>query len=266
MIIGTLQMDLVWENANKNLINIENQLKDIDEHVDVLVLPEMFTSGFSMRPEGIAHSNGEPILTWMQELSSRQKACIVGSIAVEDSGHFFNRIYWVFPDGTYASYDKRHLFRMAGEDEVYTSGKEQLIVEYKGFRFMPMICYDVRFPVWSRNIHYVNEEPDYRYDCAIYVANWPAVRSAAWVALLQARAIENLCYVVGVNRVGEDGNGMQYDGKSRVFDAKGTRLDTHVDGQQNHSIVQLNMDELVAFRKAFPAHRDADYFTLQNDR
>jgi omega-amidase len=262
MKIVTLQTDLVWESATENLENIEKQLIAIEEVGDIWVLPEMFTTGFSMRPKEVAHPEGEPILSWMKKMSTLKNGCLVGSIAVEEFGQFYNRIYWVFPNGSFKKYDKKHLFRMAGEDEVYAAGSESLIVNYKGFRFMPLICYDLRFPVWSRNIQQREGVTDFRYDCAVYVANWPAIRGNAWTTLLQARAIENLCYVVGVNRVGEDGNGIMFDGKSRVFDAKGNRLDTHVDGEQSYSVVQLHFDDLVAFRNSFPAHLDADHYSL----
>jgi omega-amidase len=263
MKIVTFQIDLVWENTEKNLQRIEEKLLSCEEEADVWVLPEMFTSGFSMNPEAIVNSTDEHVLNWMKDMAKLKQGCVVGSVAFREDGKYFNRLLWVFPDGTCAKYDKRHLFRMAGEDVVYSAGSEPLIVQYKGCRFMPLICYDIRFPMWSRNVQFDNGEPEFRYDCAIYVANWPSVRSRAWLTLLQARAIENLCYTIGVNRVGEDGNGVLYEGNSRVFDAKGNRLDSHSDGEENYSVVQLNLVELAEFRKVFPAHRDADHFILK---
>jgi omega-amidase len=263
MRIGTLQLDLVWESATENCKNIEDRLLGVSEQVDIWVLPEMFTTGFSMYPEKIAHTN-ETVLSWMQKISTRINSCLVGSVMVKENEQYYNRLYWVFPDGSFQKYDKRHLFRMAGEDEAYAAGSEQLVIDYKGVRFMPLICYDLRFPVWSRNIKFQHSKVEFKYDCAVYVANWPAVRSLAWTTLLQARAIENLCYVVGVNRVGVDGNGVTYSGHSRVFDAKGLRLDAHNEDVIDYCVTELNIDELFTFRKNFPANLDADHFTLHS--
>jgi omega-amidase len=219
----------------------------------------MFTTGFSMDAQKIATSENDLGVKWMIEKAIEKDACIVGSIAIKEHNKFYNRLFWVMPDGSIHTYNKRHLFRMANEHNHYTAGDEKLIIEFKGWKFCPFVCYDLRFPVWSRNVH-TNDSNDLEpiYDCAIYVANWPAVRSDAWQTLLKARAIENLCYVVGVNRVGMDGNGMEYDGKSSVFDFKGNQLDNHINYSEGISIVTLDLESLVEYRKIFPAYLDAD--------
>ncbi len=263
MKIATLQSALFWENTVLNLHHFDRFLINLPIDVDVVVLPEMFTTGFSMDAQKIARDNGGEGLQWMLTKASELNAAIVGSIAVKEGELFYNRLYWVMPDGVVHSYDKRHLFRMANEHQSYTQGTQKLLVEFRGWRFAPFVCYDLRFPVWSRNVEKSEEgvgSP--RYDCAIYVANWPAVRSSAWQTLLKARAIENLAYVVGVNRVGVDGHTIEYDGKSSVFDFKGNQLDSHIDSAEGISFVTLNKQELNDFRTNFPAFLDADHFTI----
>lgn len=260
MKIATIQSALFWEDTPTNLHHFNRFFESIDSPVDIIVLPEMFTTGFSMNAHNItATDNGEG-LNWMKQKAQEKNACIVGSIAVKENECFYNRLYWVMPDGTHHSYDKKHLFRMGNEHQTYSSGQNKLIIYYKGLRFCPLVCYDLRFPVWSRNINSSQLEPI--YDCAIYVANWPAVRSDAWYTLLKARAIENQCYVVGVNRVGVDGNGWEYDGKSSVFDFKGNQLDRHINSCEGISIDTLDKSALDDFRANFPAYLDADRFTI----
>lgn len=254
--IATIQYDILWENSKGNLTRLSNLLAKINEEVDVIVLPEMFNTGFSMNPAQVALTNGGEAKEWMIAKASELNSCMVGSIATEENGSYFNRLYWAFPDGKIQTYNKRHLFRMASEHQVYKEGKVQTVVEYKGFNFSLQVCYDLRFPVWSRR----TTKND--YDCLIYVANWPAVRSDAWYSLLKARAIENLSYVVGVNRVGVDGNKNEYDGKSVVFDFKGTSIDSHVIGKEGISIQKLVKNDLDDFRTKFPADLDADSFIV----
>jgi predicted amidohydrolase len=256
--IATVQQDIIWEDSAGNLTRLSQLISQINEKVDVIVLPEMFNSGFSMNPSKIALPDGGAAKDWMVFEANKLDVCIVGSIATEENGQYFNRMHWVFPDGKIQTYDKRHLFRMAKENDVYSGGSAHTLVSHKGFNFSLQICYDLRFPVWSRR----SKQND--YDCLIYVANWPAVRSDAWYSLLKARAIENLSYVVGVNRVGMDGNGTGYDGKSVVFDFKGNSIDSHVISQEGISIQTLVKEDLDTFRSNFPAHLDADEFSLKH--
>jgi len=252
--IATFQLNICWEDPLKNWNVILERTKNLQ--ADVLVLPEMFATGFSLNSATIALQNGNPILSKMMKLSKELDCAIVGSLAIEENDKYFNRLYWVNPDETVYTYDKRHLFRMAKEEQHYSSGDNPLIVTYKGVTFCPMVCYDLRFPVWSRNTDSKN------YDCLLYVANWPEVRSDAWFTLLKARAIENLSYCIGVNRVGEDGNLIKYNGKSSVFDFKGQLISNHQDGKEELIVTEINLDKLRSFREAFPANLDADYFTL----
>jgi predicted amidohydrolase len=263
MKIATIQSALFWEDTNTNLNHFNHFFASLISPVDIIVLPEMFTTGFSMDACKIATTENDSGLKWMLEKAIEKNACIVGSIAIKENNTYYNRLYWVMPNGTIHSYNKRHLFRMAKEQNSYSAGNEKIIIEYKGWRFCPFICYDLRFPVWSRNVQ-LNQSNQIEplYDCSIYVANWPSIRSDAWQTLLKARAIENLCYVVGVNRVGVDGNGVEYDGKSSVFDFKGNQLDNHINSSESISIVTLDMNELLEFRKNFPAYLDADNFVL----
>ena len=221
---------------------------------DLIVLPEMFTTGFSMNAAGLAEEAEGPSLTWMQQEALKYKAVVTGSVMVTEGESYFNRLYWVRPDGSYAKYDKKHLFRMAKEHHTYTSGQERLIVDLNGWKVCPLVCYDLRFPVWSRNTNNA-------YDLLLYVANWPKVRSQPWRTLLQARAIENLAYVVGVNRVGTDGNNHPYSGDSAIIHPKGHHLLETSEVEGIHTIT-LNKQELEDFREAFPAHLDADGFEL----
>jgi predicted amidohydrolase len=221
----------------------------------VVVLPEMFATGFSMSETGAEIGKG-PALQWMQVQANRLGALVIGSLKVKQQSSFYNRLYAVHPDGSYSSYDKRHLFRMGGEHEFYQSGDQQVIVFYKGWNIVLFICYDLRFPVWSRNVSMA-------YDAAIYVANWPVPRANAWRTLLQARAIENLAYVVGVNRVGTDANELAYSGDSLLVDFKGDLL---LDLKSADQILtsELSLDSLAEFRAKFPAHLDADSFSLSS--
>ncbi|CAG5077965.1 amidohydrolase [Parvicella tangerina] len=256
MKIATLQYNIIWEDTSANLEKLSGLVDTLNTDVDLLVLPEMFTTGFSMNSKAIASNGGGEALAWMKQVAQSKSMTITGSVAVKENNQFYNRLYWVQPDGAIHHYDKRHLFRMAEEHHHYTGGKNQVVVDYKGVRFMLQICYDLRFPVWSRN----HEELD--YDVLLYVANWPEARSEAWYALLKARAIENLSYVIGVNRVGKDGNDISYDGKSAVFDFKGQAIDSHEDHVEGFSIQTLNLQTLKEFRQKFPAHLDADSFSI----
>jgi predicted amidohydrolase len=253
--VSLVQTDLVWEDPAANCAQLEERLADLAGKTDVVVLPEMFATGFSMSPTGAEIGRG-PVLQWMQVQASRLGALMIGSLKVKQQNSFLNRLYAVHPDGSFVSYDKRHLFRMGAENEFYQAGDKQVIVSYKGWNLAVFICYDLRFPVWSRNVGMA-------YDAAIYVANWPAPRANAWRTLLQARAIENLAYVVGVNRVGTDVNNLSYAGDSLLVDFKGgLQLDLQAKDQILTS--ELSAVDLADFRAKFPAHLDADLFSLSS--
>ena len=249
--ITPIQVELFWENRDDNIKMLDALLSDIN--TDIIILPEMFTSGFTMNvEENFDVMNGETI-TWMLKKSSELNAVICGSLIIFESGQYFNRFIWTQPDGELKWYDKKHLFAYAGEDKYYTPGQQRLIIEYKGWKILPLICYDLRFPVWSRNLE--------EYDLIIYVANWPQTRRTAWKALLQARAIENQSYVVGVNRVGSDGTGKVYSGDSSIISYSGEIINDY----QNEVIVGsvvLEKEPLQKFRQDFPFLIDKDKFEL----
>ncbi len=252
--ITTIQTHLFWEDIQKNLINFELKIKNIDQSTDVIVLPEMFTTGFSMNPGKFAESMDGKIMNWMKRMALDRDALILGSTIINDENKYVNRLLAVFPDGKVDYYDKRHLFAMAGEHEEYTAGEKRLIINYKGWRINPLICYDLRFPVWSRNLG--------DYDVQIYVANWPEKRSFHWNILLQARAIENQSYVVGVNRIGEDGNGYAHSGDTCVFDPLGVRISFTNPNEDKIETVILNKGVLEKVRKSLPFMQDGDKFTI----
>lgn len=246
-----VQTPLIWEEPASNRASIGDKLQDC--HDGVVILPEMFTTGFSMISKKLAEPvNGETI-EWAKGITADQNISLCGSLITEDGGRYFNRFVWVAPDGGTQYYDKRHLFRMAGEDEHYSAGSSRLITQAGDCRVMPQICYDLRFPVWSRN------HGD--YDVLVYVANWPAARRQHWLTLLQARAIENLCYVIGVNRIGTDGNGVNYSGDSCVVSPQGEFL-LNLTGEDSIGTVDIDLDSLAAYRENFPAYRDADHYDI----
>jgi omega-amidase len=253
--VSLVQTDLIWEDPAANCAQLEEKLADLVGNTEVIILPEMFATGFSMSAIGAEIGKG-PALQWMQLQAQRTHALIIGSLKVKQQNSLYNRLYAVQPDGTYHVYDKRHLFRMGGEHEFYQSGDQQVIVSYLGWKIALFICYDLRFPVWSRNVAQ-------SYDVAVYVANWPAPRATAWRTLLQARAIENLAYVIGVNRIGLDANALAYAGDSLLVDYKGeAMLDL---GSQDQTLTsELSSADLAEFRTKFPAHLDADSFNLSS--
>ena len=252
--VTIVQTQLHWQDAEANRAMFSEKLAAAAPQTDLIVLPEMFTTGFSMEAATLAEEADGQTLRWMQQEAQKHQAVVTGSVMVQEQEQFFNRLYWVRPDGSYAIYDKRHLFRMAKEHHTYTAGKARLLVELKGWNICPLVCYDLRFPVWSRNT-------GSNYDLLLYVANWPQARSLAWRTLLQARAIENLAYVVGVNRIGTDGNNHPYSGDSAIIHPKGHHLLETSQAEGVHSIT-LSKQELTDFREAFPAHMDADGFQL----
>lgn len=269
--ISLIQADLHWENIDENLNMFSQKISAITETTDLIVLPEMFSTGFSMSPSIFAEPMSGKTVKWMAERASEKKCVVTGSFICEENGKYFNRLLWMKPDGTYTTYDKRHLFRMANEDDHYSAGENKIIVELKGWKICPLICYDLRFPVWSRNYKGKEESqkskeknnPQYEYDILIYVANWPERRNHPWKTLLVARAIENQCYVVGLNRVGADGNKIEHSGDSAVINAKGEIISNIKSNQESTETVTLSFSELDNFRKSFPAILDADDFFIR---
>lgn len=246
--ISGLNFDICWKDKKRNFHNIEQQFQDIS--ADLLVLPEMFSTGFYMNAAEIADRT-EETLKWMKSFAAKRNSAVCGSASVFDNGSFVNRFYFVKPDGSYQFYDKRHLFAYSGEDHSYSKGKERVIVEYKGWRILLQVCYDLRFPVFSRN----NDD----YDAVIYVANWPETRIDAWTTLLKARAIENQSYVFGLNRIGTDGNNLNYPESSYCFFADGSIISETV----NHFVsAEFNSDELKKYRGRFQFLDDRDSFEI----
>jgi omega-amidase len=259
MNITIIQTSLHWENKTENLKHFEQLMAAVSPNTSLIILPEMFTTGFTMRPEVNAEDCDGEGLQWMQRMAQIKNAVICGSMAVKDQDNFFNRLYWVKPDSSYHQYDKRHLFRMAKEDKHYTAGKTKIIPVIGNWKICPLVCYDLRFPVWSRNRY---NHGAWEYDVLIYVANWPEVRSYPWKQLLIARAIENQCYVIGVNRIGVDGNGITHSGDSMVINPRGEVISQTNTDEESVETITLSREYLDEFRKVFPAGLDADDFTL----
>jgi omega-amidase len=249
--VTLVQYDIVWESVEQNLKKVEQMIAGSKAETDIIILPESFNTGFSTNSKTLAEAPKGRTQQWMKALSEKHNCAVCGSIFVDDNNQYFNRFYWVEPDGKTLIYDKRHLFSVGGEDEIFTPGSQQLIIEYLGWRIFPQICYDLRFPVWSRNVH--------NYDLLINVANWPAARNEAWKTLLKARAIEDQCYVVAVNRIGTDGNKIEHSGNSLVIDSKGIKI-FKAHNQENIETVTLDYHFLHSFRKKFDTLKDSDRF------
>ncbi len=255
LFITLIQPDIVWEDKESNLAHYAAMIESITGTREIVVLPEMFSTGFSMSPERLAEDMDGPTVSWMRDIARKHRIILAGSLIIEHEGHYYNRIVWMQPDGNFSTYDKRHLFGYAGEDDSYTAGSRKLIVQVKGWRICPLICYDLRFPVWSRYA------AGCEHDVLLYVANWPQRRALAWKTLLQARAIENQAYCIGVNRVGEDGNGHLYPGASSAFDPSGSLLWQGDGGETAHTIA-LSRKTLDETRNQLPFLKDADKFIL----
>jgi len=254
MKVAILQTDLVWENPIYNRLTIESKVLSSDKKFDLLVLPEMFTSGFTMNPERVAETMQGETMQWLKSLAKQKKTAIIGSLVVEEEGNYYNRLVFVKPKGEIQHYNKRHLFTLAGEEKVYTKGTEKVIFEYKDWKICPQVCYDLRFPVFARNVE--------DYDLLVYVANWPKVRTQAWDALLKARAIENMSFVIGVNRVGKDANGHDYIGHSQVLDELGNELIAPFE-ESDLQIVSLNKKKMHETRTKLNFLNDKDAFELK---
>ena len=253
MKIAIIQAPLVWENPEKNRKYFEEKIKSIQEEIDLVVLPEMFSTGFTMHPENVSETMDGETLSLLKSLAKAKNTAIIGSLIIRENGKFYNRLVFVFPSGEIKKYDKRHLFSLAGEEKIYASGTEKLIVEYKGWKICPLVCYDLRFPVFSRNVE--------DYDLLLYVANWPTQRIQAWDILLKARAVENMAYVIGVNRIGLDGNNHAYSGHSQVVDFLGNYL---LEPQISEEIVIVDLDKnkMLEARQKLGFLKDRDTFSL----
>ncbi len=294
--VTLIQTDLYWENPIANLANLEEKIALISTQTDLIILPEMFNTGFTMNAKSVAEPMNFTTFKWLRQQAKKANAVVTGSFIVKEGDKYFNRLIWMRPDGSYEKYDKRHLFRMGNEHLTFTGGTERIIVELNGWKICPLICYDLRFPVWSRqegrkegekekggkdngergngereergNFQTSNrsvgriEQRTTNYDLLIYVANWPAARSQVWDTLLQARAIENQSYCIGVNRVGNDGMGLNYSGNSAVIDFKGNPVFYQKELEVIHS-QSLSHQGLTDFRTKFPAYLDADDFTIR---
>lgn len=300
--ITIIQTDLKWEDKTANLRNLEDKILSIRENTELVVLPEMFSTGFSMNPEKLAEDMQGPTLAWMRDVAARKRIILTGSVIIKEEEDYFNRLIWMLPNGSYGYYDKRHRFAFAGEDEHYTAGRKRLLTSVKGWKILPLVCYDLRFPVWSRQTPAprpddeepevgrnpddvepegrpaggpdvarskggaasggFSGEPTLEYDILLYVANWPERRSLAWKTLLRARAIENQSYVIGVNRVGDDGNNIHHSGDSMIIDPLGEILYEKTEAEDVYTLT-LRKESLTEVRGRFPFWRDADHFSIE---
>jgi len=252
--VAVFQLDSVWEDTQANRAKIDQFLCSVPENTDVVFLSEMFSTGFTMNASVLAESMEGETIQWMKECCREYQLALCGSLIIREDEKYFNRLLFVEPSGQIHFYNKRHLFTMGNEDSHFEQGTERLILNYKGWRICPLICYDLRFPVWARNRN--------DYDVLIYSANWPQARTEAWNTLLKARALENQAFVVGANRVGVDGNSISYSGNSQLIDAKGNVLSSIEDFAENMVVAQFSYFELIKFRSDFPVLNDADEFSI----
>lgn len=251
--ITIIQSELHWENAEANRQMFSKKIANIEGETDLIILPEMFSTGFSMNAEKLAELNDGETLQWMISEAQKYNTAITGSVIISEDNQFYNRLFFVFPDGSYKKYDKKHTFTLAKENETYSSGTERLIVSYKGWKICPLVCYDLRFPVWARNTE--------SYDVLIYVANWPKARTVAWDTLLPARAIENMTYCIGVNRVGFDGNDHEYVGHSAVYDVLGKQVSISALDEFTETVI-LEKKHIESNRRHFQFLNDRDQFKI----
>jgi omega-amidase len=256
--ITTIQSNLFWEDKTANLQMLQQKIDSIEDKTEIVILPEMFTTGFSMQAEQLAETMDGETVEWMKSISNKNGIVLTGSVMIEEAGKYYNRLIWMLPNGQYGYYDKRHLFAYGEEDKHYSAGNKRLIASVKGWKINLQVCYDLRFPVWARQ---KPKDGVAEYDLLIYVANWPERRSHAWKTLLCARAIENQCYVVGVNRVGDDAKNIHYSGNSLVIDPMGQVL-YHMADEEDVNTITLSKEKLEEVRTRFPFLNDADDFTI----
>ena len=254
MKISLIQTSLQWEDHQANRQRFSELIDQIEE-TNMIMLPEMFATGFTMNPEAVAETMDGESVKWMQAIAVKKQCAVTGSLVIKENGNYYNRLFFIYPNGEFKTYNKRHLFTLAGEHKEYTAGSEKLIVEYKGWKICPLVCYDLRFPVFARNVE--------GYDLLLFVANWPSPRVLAWDVLLQARAVENMCYVAGVNRVGQDSNGHNYPGHSQVFDSLGKPMLETSDNEEVYTVT-INKEEMLENRKKLDFLNDRDSFILQD--
>jgi len=252
--VTIIQSQLYWEDIDANRIQFSEKIKEIKGKTDLIILPEMFTTGFTMNANSLAETEQGETLKWMQEEALKNNCAITGSIIISENDNYYNQLYFVFPNGTFRTYNKRHTFTLAGEDKVYSSGNERLVIDLLGWKICPLICYDLRFPVWARNTN--------NYDLLIYVANWPQRRISAWDALLKARAIENMSYCIGVNRTGIDGNGHPYNGHSAAYDVLGEQISDANNEIEFTQTITLQRAHIEKNRKHLQFLNDRDFFDL----
>jgi predicted amidohydrolase len=258
--VTLIQPDLAWQDKKSNLHKFEDFFRKLDRKTDLIVLPEMFNTGFVVEPRALAEDMNGPTLAWMSKQAGELKTVITGSLVVLENGNYYNRLVWMQPDGKYFTYDKRHLFHPGNEHEQFSQGTEKLVVDLLGWKICPLVCYDLRFPVWSKNTW---TNGTYEYDILLYVANWPAARSYAYRQLLIARAIENQCYVVAVNRVGIDGKGTNHQGDSTIIDFKGKHRIEIAPDEEGMETLNVSYDQLAAFRDSFTVGMDWDSFGIR---
>lgn len=253
MNVALIQTNIIWENPAENRSVLEAKINSITNDIDLLILPEMFTSGFTMNPSSVAESMQGTTFFWLKNIAKTKNCAITGSLVIVENGNLYNRMVFVFPNGEIQHYDKKHLFTLAGEDKIYTSGKEKVIVNYKDFKICLQVCYDLRFPVFSRNTE--------NYDLLIYVASWPKVRTNAWDILLKARAVENVSYVIGVNRIGTDNNNFEYIGHSQIIDELGNFILKPTENE-GVFIADFDKNKMLETRNKLNFLDDRDYFDL----
>ncbi len=258
--ISFIQSDLVWKDSSANLKVFTEKINKLVEPTNLIVLPEMFNTGFVVDPETIEEHIAKVSLEWMQNQAAEKQLVICGSMIVKEEHQYFNRFYWVLPNGSFESYNKRHLFSLGGEDKHFSPGHENVIIHYKGWKIKPLICYDLRFPVWAKNTY---DKGGYEYDVLIYVANWPVARVHAWKSLLVARAIENQCYVVGVNRIGKDGRGTAHSGFSGVVEPMGQWISEEVENVESVQTIKISKSTLESYRQKFNFAQDWDLFSIR---
>ncbi|WP_298714907.1 amidohydrolase [Chitinophaga sp.] len=257
--VSLVQANLHWEDIAANLAMFDEKIDAIKERTEVIILPEMFSTGFSMQPEKLAQTMDGSAVQWMKQKAKQKNAIITGSLIIEEEGQYYNRLIWMLPNGQFGTYNKRHRFGFAGEDNHYEAGEKRLIASVKGWKICLTVCYDLRFPVWSRNT--IKEDGQPEYDVLVNVANWPERRNVPWKALLQARAIENQCYMIGVNRVGNDGNNIYHSGDTSLIDPVGEIIyqKAHDEDVFTYTLSRQHLDEL---RGKFPFMKDADRFMI----
>ncbi len=252
--VTTIQTDLIWEDKKENLKRFSNLINEINEDTDLIILPEMFSTGFSMKAEKLAENFDGETVKWMKTTAQEKNSAIIGSIIIKVREKYYNRLLVVHQNGNIEYYDKRHLFRMQNEHNIYTAGKQKTVTDIKGWKIMPLICYDLRFPVWCRN--------EDNYDILVFIANWPESRREAWLTLLIARAMENQSYVIGVNRIGKDNNAINFSGDTAVINAKGQIISKTKPYTETVETLSLSLQELTTIRQKFPANLDADKFNI----